>query len=43
MVLPAKIFEIIEESNFGLITQKLKDFRDEENYEKKQTEKPLLL
>jgi hypothetical protein len=34
MVLPAKIFEIQEETNFGLITQKLKDFREEENYEK---------
>lgn len=34
MVLPAKIFEIKEEINFGLIIQKLKDFREEENYEK---------
>jgi hypothetical protein len=34
MVLPAKIFEIKEETNFGLIIQKLKDFREEENYEK---------
>ena len=34
MVLPAKIFEIQEETNFGLIIQKLKDFREEENYEK---------
>jgi hypothetical protein len=34
MVLPAKIFEIKEEVNFGLIIQKLKDFREEENYEK---------
>ncbi len=33
MVLPAKIFEIKEESNFGLIAQKLKDFHEEENYE----------
>jgi len=34
MVLPAKIFEIQEEINFGLMIQKLKDFREEENYEK---------
>jgi hypothetical protein len=34
MVLPAKIFEIKEEVNFGLIIQKLKDFREEESYEK---------
>jgi hypothetical protein len=34
MVLPAKTFEIKEEINFGLIIQKLKDFREEENYEK---------
>ena len=34
MVLPAKIFEIKEETNFGLSIQKLKDFREEENYEK---------
>jgi hypothetical protein len=33
MVLPAKIFEINEETNFGLAVQKLKDFREEENYE----------
>ena len=33
MVLPAKIFEIIEVINFGLMTQKLKDFREEENYQ----------
>ena len=33
MVLPAKIFEIKEVINFGLITQKLKDFREEENYQ----------
>jgi hypothetical protein len=33
MVLPAKIFEIIEETNFGLTTQKLKDFHEQENYE----------
>jgi len=34
MVLPAKVFEIREEINFGLMIQKLKDFREEENYEK---------
>ena len=34
MVLPAKIFEIKEDVNFGLIIQKLKDFREEESYEK---------
>ena len=33
MVLPAKIFEIKEETNFGLIVHKLKNFREEENYE----------
>ena len=33
MVLPAKIFEIKEETNFGLTAQKLKDFHEEENYE----------
>ena len=33
MVLPAKIFEIKEETNFGLTTQKLKDFHEQENYE----------
>ena len=33
MVLPAKTFEIKEETNFGLIIQKLKDFREEETYE----------
>lgn len=34
MVLPAKVFEIKEEINFGLMVQKLKDFHEEENYEK---------
>ncbi len=34
MVLPAKIFEIKEEVNFGLIIQKLKDFHEDESYEK---------
>ena len=33
MVLPAKIFEIKEETNFGLTVQKLKDFHEEEKYE----------
>ena len=36
MVLPAKIFEIKEETDLGLIAGKLKDFREEELY---QTEK----
>jgi hypothetical protein len=34
MVLPAKTFEITEDINFGLMVQKLKDFREEENYKK---------
>jgi len=34
MVLPAKIFEIKEEVNFGLMIQKLKNFREDESYEK---------
>jgi len=33
LVLPAKIFEIKEEANLGLIIGKLKDFREEELYE----------
>ena len=33
MVLPAKVFEIKEETNFGLIVQKLKNFREEESRE----------
>lgn len=33
MVLPAKVFEIKEETNFGLIIQKLKNFREESSYE----------
>ncbi|NIR86280.1 hypothetical protein GWO13_01410 [Candidatus Bathyarchaeota archaeon] len=33
MVLPAKIFEIKEKADFGLIVQKLKDFREEESYQ----------
>ncbi len=36
MVLPAKIFEVKEEADLGLIAMKLKDFREEEPY---QTEK----
>lgn len=32
MVLPAKVFEIKEEASTGLITGKLKDFREEEQY-----------
>jgi hypothetical protein len=33
MVLPAKIFEIKEETSFGLMVQKLKDFHEEETYQ----------
>ena len=33
MVLPAKIFEIKEETNLGLVAQKLKNFREEETFE----------
>ena len=36
MVLPAKIFEIEEKADLGLIVQKVKDFREEDSY---QTEK----
>jgi hypothetical protein len=43
MVLPAKIFEIQEEINFGLMIQKLKDFREEENYEKSDGETVTLI
>ncbi|MGC9345580.1 MAG: hypothetical protein ACP5ER_02145 [Candidatus Bathyarchaeales archaeon] len=32
MVLPAKIFEVKEEADFGLMAMKLKDFREEERY-----------
>jgi hypothetical protein len=38
MVLPAKIFEIKEETNFGLAAQKLKNFREEESYENSEGE-----
>ena len=38
MVLPAKIFQIKEEINFGLAAQKLKNFREEENYENSEGE-----
>ncbi len=38
MVLPAKIFEIKEEADFGLMVQKLKDFREEEAYEEENGE-----
>jgi hypothetical protein len=37
LVLPAKIFEIKEELNLGLAAQKLKDYHEEENYEKEDT------
>jgi hypothetical protein len=43
MVLPAKIFDIQNEINFGLIIQKLKDFRQEENYEKSDGETVTLI
>jgi len=32
LVLPAKIFEVKEEADFGLMAMKLKDFREEERY-----------
>ena len=43
MVLPAKIFEIQEEINLGLIIQKLKDFHEEENYDKSDGESVTLI
>ena len=43
MVLPAKIFEINEEINLGLIVQKLKDFREAENYQEENGETVELL
>ena len=43
MVLPAKIFEIQEETNLGLVIQKLKDFHEEENYEKSNGETVTLI
>ncbi len=43
MVLPAKIFEIQEEINLGLTIQKLKDFHEEENYEKSNGETVTLI
>jgi len=33
MVLPAKIFQIKDEANLGMIVQKLKDFREEKPYQ----------
>jgi len=39
MVLPAKIFEIKEEADLGLIVGKLKDFREEEPYQTDKGEK----
>ena len=38
MVLPAKIFEIKEETNLGLVAQKLKNFREEETVENSEGE-----
>ena len=43
MVLPAKIFEINEETNLGLIVQKLKDFREAEDYQEENGETVELL
>jgi hypothetical protein len=43
LVLPAKIFEIQEETNLGLVVQKLKDFHEEENYEKSDGETVTLI
>lgn len=43
MVLPAKIFDIKEEVNLGLIIQKLKNFREEETYEKNDRETVILV
>ena len=39
MVLPAKIFEVKTEINFGLLIQKMKDFHEEEIYETSSGEK----
>lgn len=38
MVLPAKIFEIKEETDLGVIVWKLKDFREEEEYDTEEGE-----
>jgi len=43
MVLPAKIFEIKGEADLGLIVQKLKDFREEDAYQKENGETVELL
>jgi len=42
LVLPAKVFEIKEKADLGLVAWKLKDFREEESYETEQ-EKPVNL
>jgi hypothetical protein len=39
LVLPAKIFEVKEEADLGLIAMKLKDFREEEAYKTEKGEK----
>jgi len=39
LVLPAKIFQVKEEADLGLIVWKLKDFREEEPYERDNGEK----
>ena len=43
MVLPARIFEMKEEASLGLMVQKLKDFREEEAYQKEDGETVKLL
>ena len=43
MVLPARIFEMKEEASLGLLVQKLKDFREEEAYQKEDGETVKLL
>lgn len=43
MVLPAKIFEIQEETNLGLTIQKLKDLHEEEHYDKSDGESVTLI
>jgi len=43
LVLPARIFEMKEEASLGLMVQKLKDFREEEAYQKEDGETVKLL
>ncbi len=42
LVLPAKIFEIREEADLGLLVSKLKNFREEESYETEKGETGIL-